>query len=78
MEPVYIFFSRIFLFRFCQQENAGEENIDCGNSTASCKYICQRIPDQPLNKFFNTNQRFAGLSANRRMKYGYQYSPYGT
>jgi hypothetical protein len=36
------------------------------------------MSDQPLNKFFNMNQTFAGRSANRRMKYGYQYSPYGT
>ena len=43
------------------------------------EHSCSFVADfHPLNKFFSTNHRFAGLSANRRMKYGYQYSPYGT
>ena len=32
----------------------------------------------PLRKFLRTNQTFAGRSASRRMKYGYQVFPYGT
>jgi hypothetical protein len=43
--PIHIFLSCIFLFRFCQQENAGEENMDCGNSWAFEKFM-ECIVDQ--------------------------------